>query len=273
MTELPVEPVARLVDRLDRALAPIGADRAAFAADGDGTLWTSDVGEALFDVILEVGWIGEPARAALEAELAFVKKPVHLGGTPAELARGLFTAYLRGAYAEDRMCAAMAWCTAGRREEDVRGLARELLEGAFGLRERLIAEACELLRWAYDRGLAAWIVSASPRPVVEEAASIVADELGVPTPRVLSMTPAVRDGIILPALDGTPTYGEGKWQALGPALADERRTLLAALGDNAFDAAMMRAAQVPIAIRPKPALLAIAAEVPGLVRADTPEPA
>lgn len=273
MTELSVEPIARLVDRLDRALAPIGADRAAFATDGDGTLWTSDVGEALFDVILEVGWIGEPARAALEAELAFVKKPVHLGGTPAELARGLFTAYLRGAYPEDRMCAAMAWCMAGRREADVRALAREMLEGAFGLRDRLIGEACDLLRWATARGLATWLVSASPRAVVEEAAAIVADELDVPPPRVLSMGPVLRDGVILSALDGTPTYGEGKWLALGPALEGEGRALIGALGDNAFDAAMLRAAAVPIAIRPKPALLAIAAEVPGIVRAETPEPA
>lgn len=271
MTSLSVEPIARLVDRLDRALAPLGADRAALATDGDGTIWTSDVGEALFDVILDVGWIGEPARAALEAELVHVRKPVHVGGSPADLARGLFTAYLRGAYPEDRMCATMAWCMAGRREADVRALSREMLEGSFALRERLIPEACELVRWAYARGLAVWLVSASPRAVVEEAAVLVGEELGVPTPRVLSMTPCVRDGVILPALDGTPTYGEGKWVALAPALALEGRTLVGALGDNAFDASMLAAAAVPVAIRPKPALLAIAREVPGLVRAQTPE--
>ncbi len=209
MRPLLAEPVARIVDRLDRALAPLGADRAAFATDGDGTLWTSDVGEALFDRILEVGWIGEPARAALEAEIPHVRTPMHARGAPADLARALFTAYLRGAYDEQRMCATMAWCMAGRREADVRALARELLEGAFGLRERLISEACELVQWAFARGVAVWIVSASPRPIVEEAAKIVADELGVPVPSVLSMVPRVHDGIIEPALEGTPTYGEG----------------------------------------------------------------
>jgi phosphoserine phosphatase len=271
VTSLPVESAARLVDRLDRALAPLGADRAALATDGDGTLWTGDVGEALFDRILEVGWIGEPARAALEAELAHVRNPARHGGSPAELARGLFTAYLRGAYAEDRMCATMAWCMAGRREADVRALSRELLEGSFGLRERLIVEACGLVQWACTRGVAVWLVSASPRPIVEEAAAIVAEELDVPVPGVLSMIPRVREGVIEPALDATPTYGDGKWLALGAVLDAEGRTLIGALGDNAFDASMLRAASVRVAIRPKPALLAIAAQVPGLVRADTPE--
>jgi phosphoserine phosphatase len=268
---LPAEPVARIVDRLDRALAPLGADRAAFASDGDGTLWTSDVGEALFDRILEVGWIGEPARAALEAEIPHVRTPMHARGAPSDLARALFTAYLRGAYDEDRMCATMAWCMAGRREDEVRALSRELLEGAFGLRERLIEEACALLRWAFERGVGVWLVSASPRPIVEEAAAIVADALGVPVPNVLSMVPRVRDGVIEPALDGVPTYGEGKWTALGGVLAGQGRTLVGALGDNAFDVAMLRAAQVPVAIRPKAALLAVAGDVSSLVRAESPE--
>ncbi len=272
---IPVVPVlARetLLARLDQTLDALPSpERAVIATDGDGTLWTSDVGEALFAELLERRMIGESARVDLLAEAREhgVSVPED---DPTAIARALFEAYSARRFPEDRICAAMAWCVAGHSVAAIDEVAREVLEGSFGLRDRLIEEAGAVLQWAHRRRLSIVLVSASPRVVVERAAKIMAERWSLPVPRILAMTPRVSAGIIQSQpLQGTWTYGEGKTLALTHELAGEasgvKRSIVAAMGDNVFDAPMLRAACVPIAVRPKPALSAIAAEIPGLVRA------
>ncbi|GAC1361674.1 MAG: hypothetical protein NVSMB47_13950 [Polyangiales bacterium] len=261
-----------LVERLERALDAVGGPaHAALATDGDGTLWTSDVGEALFAAILATDatehWLRDDARAPLHAELVGHVPDVAPPETSSALARTLWDLYVAGRFPEDRMCAAMTWCMAGSSLTALGAFAGRLLEHEFGLKNRLIPESGHVLQWAARRGVPTFLVSASPRVVVERAARTVAEAYAIPAPTVLAMTPALDGDVIRPALVGVWTYGEGKTEALAAALAVERRSLVAAMGDNVFDAAMLRAAPVPIAIRPKPALTAIAASIPGLVRA------
>lgn len=267
-----IPPVAEIsgeeaLARIERAIAHVGFPNAAVATDGDGTLWTHDIGEALFDAVLDAGLVGEPAHAALAAEAEAHGVPLSGLRDATSVARALFEAYVARRYPEDRMCAAMAWCVAGCTPRELAGFATDLLERSFHLRARLIPESTSLLRQLADRRLPLWLVSASPRAVVEAAAAIVADAVGVPTPRVIAMTPRVIDSKIVPEIEGIWPYGDGKREALESLL--DGKVLVAAMGDNVFDVPMLRSARVPLAIRPKPALAAVASEVPGLMRLAT----
>lgn len=266
--EIPIVEAGALVDRLEAALEALGGvETAALATDGDGTLWTDDIGEALFHAILERGLVGEDALEPLRAEAVAHGVPTKENAGPVDVARALWDAYVARRYPEDRMCAAMAWCGAGNRNDVYDALSVELLQTSFDLRRHLIREAAHVLRWAAKRGVPVFLVSASPRVVVERAASMIATEYDIEPPRVLAMTPLIEGAVVRPRLVGTWTYGEGKVEALSAELAIGQRRLVGAMGDNVFDAPMLRAACVPIAVRPKPALVQIAASVPGLVRA------
>ena len=267
----PVIPIVEggpLVERLDAALAALGgADSAALATDGDGTLWTDDIGEALFEAILQRALVGSDALAPLLAEAAAHDVAMPSNPSAVDAARTLWNSYVARGYPEDRMCAAMAWCGAGNRYDLYEELSVEVLESSFDLRRHLIREAAHVLQWAEKRALPVFLVSASPRVVVERAAAMIAVEYGITKPVVLAMTPLVDGGVMRPTLVGAWTYGEGKVDALSVELAVGQRRLVGAMGDNVFDAPMLRAACVPIAIRPKPALVNVATSVPGLVRA------
>lgn len=266
---IPTISVDQAIARLEAAIAEAGAERAALATDGDGTLWTHDIGEALFDAILDARLVGEPAREALLAEADAHGVPLADRSDATAIARTLFDAYVALRFPEDRMCAAMAWCMAGMREEALAAFCDDVLLRSFRLRERWIDEAHALLRWAASRSLPIWLVSASPFAVVDRAAALVADAACIAPPRVIAMTPRVAHGVIAPSIEGIWPYGEGKRTALLSALEAEGRVLVAAMGDNVFDAPMLRLAHVPLAIRPKPALTQVAAEVPGLKRLAT----
>jgi phosphoserine phosphatase len=266
--DFPIVEAGPLVDRLEAALDALGGvEGAALATDGDGTLWTDDIGEALFEAIVQRDLVGRDALEPLLEEARAHDVPIDGARTGAVVARALWDSYVARRYPEDRMCAAMAWCGAGNRYDVYDMLSVEILHGSFDLRRHLIREAAHVLQWAEKRGLPILLVSASPRVVVERAATMIATEYGIEPPQVLAMTPLVEDGVVRPKLVGTWTYGEGKVEALSAALAVEQRRLVGAMGDNVFDAPMLRAACVPIAIRPKPALVSVAGSVPGLVRA------
>ncbi len=261
---IPELSVPDAIARLDAEVARAGDAGAALATDGDGTLWTKDVGEALFAHLLEHRLIGPAAREALLAEADVHEVVLADRDDPVGIARRLFDAYVKLAYPEDRMCAAMAWCVAGTTESALDTICVEVLEKHFALRTRVIPESLAILRWAAERSVPVWLVSASPRAVVVRAAAIVAELATVPRPQVIAMTPKVDGGVIEPSLEGIWPYGEGKRTALGAVLG--ARTLVGAMGDNVFDVPMLGAARVPLAIRPKPALLNAAAQVPLLSR-------
>ena len=265
---IPEASIAEVIARIDRAIDELSVERVAFATDGDGTLWTQDIGEALFDAVLHEGMVGEQAYDALRAEAEAHGLTIENGADAAAIAHAMFQAYAALKFPEDRMCAAMAWCMAG---TSTHGLARfcdGMLENGFGLRRRFIAESGEILRHVASRGVPIWLVSASPRIVVERAAAIVEDALSIVGLSVIAMTPNVSEDVIRPGIAGIWPYGDGKAKALEAAL--DGRTIVAAMGDNVFDVPMLLAARVPIAIRPKKALLDVADRVPALVRLQTP---
>ena len=126
------------------------------------------------------------------------------------------------------------------------------------LPERLHAEIRPVLAWARARGAEVYVVSASPRLVVQEGARL----LGLEPARVLGAEAVFEGEQMMPAALRPIPYGAGKVVALRKHIG--ARPLLAAFGDNVFDVPMMKEAQLAVAVRPKPRLLAVKSEVPGL---------
>lgn len=246
--------VAEVKSRIEAAIdrAPGGA----VAFDGDGTLWSGDVGEDFFHAILASGRITERARVALVAEAT--AHDLSPEGSGVELARRLHEAYLASAFPEERMCEVMTWVTAGWTLGEQQAFAAGVI-ASVGLSDRLHAEALVLVRWAEERGLPVHLVSASPRAIVVEAAKVV----GIDPSRIAAAREAVVGAQVDAAVVRPIPYGPGKVARLREQLG--QRPLYAAFGDNVFDAAMLREASVPVAIRPKPRLVAKAHEVPDLV--------
>lgn len=229
----------------------------AIAFDGDGTLWSGDIGEDFFEALLEDGRIEEVAHEALARE-AEAEKLDTSGGAVA-IARRIHAGYLAGTFPEERVCEIMTWAFAGWRHDEADAFAEKVLV-KVGLEGRLHGEAIRIIAWARERGVLPYLVSASPRAVVEQAARRVGIELA----NVSSATEQ-RDerGVIAAAVVRPIPYGPGKVAHLRGKLG--ARPLHAAFGDNAFDVAMLREARTPVAIRPKPRLIERAAEVPGLL--------
>ncbi len=71
------------------------------ATDGDGTLWTGDVGEDLFHGLLQSGRV---AVAALEG-MRLEARDHHLSdaGSGPDIARRIYSAYLAGNFPEERI--------------------------------------------------------------------------------------------------------------------------------------------------------------------------
>lgn len=260
---IPNAAVADTIARIATAIDEVSPARAALATDGDGTLWTHDIGEALFEAVLDEGYVGEAALEALLAEADAHGVEVEDRQSAPLAARALFHAYVALKYPEDRMCAAMAWCMAGTSTYALSRFCDDVLDRRFGLTKRFITESHEILRYVASRGVPIWLVSASPLAIVEAAARVIHAAISIPM-HVIAMTPNVENDVIRPSIAGTWIYGEGKRTAINAAL--EGRTLVAAMGDNVFDVPMLCAARVPIAIRPKPALVNVHTQVAGLVR-------
>jgi phosphoserine phosphatase len=232
----------------------------ALSFDGDGTLWAGDVGEDFFGALLEDG-VHEPAREALAREAA--AENVDASGTAKEIAHRIHEAYLAGTFSEERICEIMTWAAAGRSQTELDGFCAEVIE-AVGLRGRLHGETIRVVEHARRVGVEVFLVSASPRAIVEQAAKLVGIDL--------AHTIAAREacdaaGIIQCAVQRPIPYGDGKVTRLRERLGTER-VLYAAFGDNAFDVPMLREARLPVAIRPKARLVDRAAEIPALVMLD-----
>ena len=256
MYALPTISPRALVERLEEVRTQ-SAQPGVLAFDCDGTLWSGDVGVDLFSALLARRAIQPSAVSALRAEA----REYEAGddGDPHALAARLHDRYHQGTYPHMRLCALMAWAFAGYHRQQARRFADEVMAGA-GLAARFQREVEPVLAWAQQRDVAVYLVSASPRCVVQAAAATI----GVAPENVLAVTPAEdANATLLPrVLDPLP-HGDGKAHVI--AAACPNRTLLGAFGDNGFDAAMLRAAKVRVAVRPKEALRQISADVPGLV--------
>ena len=232
----------------------------AIAFDGDGTLWSGDIGEDLFyALIAEENILPEALRALVEEARS---ANLRTDGTGGELAKRIDEAHHQGAFPEERLFEIMTWLMAGRHAALADAYADQLLD-RVGLADRLHPEAIAIVRWAKENGVRVFLVSASPRIIVEQAAKRVGIDLEHVASAADQRTP---EGIILPAVDRPIPYGAGKVRRLREKLAD--LPLYAAFGDNAFDLAMLAEARIPVAVRPKARLLERAPELPALVVLD-----
>jgi phosphoserine phosphatase len=257
---IPREDPRTVVDRLERArdeaLRRSPSADVVLAFDADGTLWSGDVGIDLFEAFLAEGRVEAAALAALEREAEHAG--VEARGDALAIARGLYAAFEAERYHEARAFAMMAWAFAGWAIDEVLAFAEAVLDRAR-IDERYHPEIAPVLAWARDRGVATYVVSASPRPIVERGAA----RLGFPREHVLAMTPAVSGGRVEPRLEGPSVYAEGKVEALLGARPGAE--ILGGFGDSTYDAAFLRRARVPVAVRPKAGLVRLAASIPALV--------
>lgn len=271
--DLPTFSVSAIVERLEGELARAlegGPERGGevspiLAFDADGTLWDADVGVLFFEALIERSGVREVAREELAAEVQrFGIEVTSASQAPSalDLARALHQAFLAGLYPDDRAYAIHAWAFAGWTEGETNDFAAEVIQ-RFGLAARLRGALKPLFAWGARRGVDTYIVSASPTSVVRVGAAL----LGVPPERVIAMKPAATGGIIEPRLAGPIVYGPGKVDAL--MAARPGALLLGAFGDSAWDASLLRASRVPVAVCPTAGLMEVAASIPGLAVIET----
>lgn len=241
--------VDALKSELSRRLGDTDPSQVVMAFDGDGTLWSGDVGEDLFRAAMRDRFLIDEALPALVAEANEHRVPLDDAADANAVARTLLAAYLAGTYPERETCAMMAWCYAGRSLGDVEALAASVLQEE-DLLGRLHGELGPILEWSRKKGVRSVLISASPRAVVQQAAAF----WGFSASDIAAATPAVEAGRVLPRLTTPVPYAEAKLSA-GRELFGNARWL-AAFGDNVFDIDMLTTAEVGIAVRPKPKLAA-----------------
>lgn len=229
----------------------------AIAFDGDGTLWSGDIGEDFFEALLDDGAVSEAAHVALAREAA--AESLSVDGGAVAIARRIHASYHAGTFPEERVCEIMTWAFAGWLGPELDAFANRVVD-RIALEGRLHAEAIHIVEWARSRALTTYLISASPRAIVQQAARRVAIEA-----RNVASATEERDSNdrVLASVVRPIPYGPGKVMQLRAKLGG--RPLYAAFGDNAFDIPMLREARTPVAIRPKPRLVERAAEVRNLV--------
>jgi phosphoserine phosphatase len=256
---LPLVQVQSAEDVWSRIAAEAARDGGAgvVATDGDGTLWSGDIGEDLFFAFVDHGRFEEPALEAIRREAR--AHALSDAGNGREVARRIYDAYVEGRFPEERVCELMAWCFAGWTREDVAGFARSVVNDG-GLEARLHREVLVMLERARAAGIATILVSASPAAVVEAAGG----RLGFTAGDIVAAHPRLQGDVLLPDVHRPIPYGPGKVSRLRERIGADR-ALYAAFGDNAFDVALLASARVGVAVRPKPRLRERAHEVPGVV--------
>jgi phosphoserine phosphatase len=140
------------------------------ATDGDGTLWSGDVGEDLFEAFVEHGEVAAPALEAIRREAR--EHALSDAGSGPDVARRIYEAYVDGRFPEERVCELMAWCFAGWTRDRVQAFARDVVDRG-GLEARLHREVVRLVERARSAGIETVLVSASPVAVVVEAGARV----------------------------------------------------------------------------------------------------
>jgi phosphoserine phosphatase len=237
----------KLVEELTAMLGDADPREVVVAFDGDGTLWTGDVGEDLMRAALEESFLLDAALPNLIAEADRYGIPLGAAEGPNGVARVLIAAYVAGQYPERETCAMMTWCYAGRSLLEVEAFAAAVLVRE-DLASRLHAELTPILDWCDSKRVRRVLVSASPRAVVQQAGAL----RGFAPADIAAATPAVEAGRVLPYMAGAVPYAEAKLSAGRGLFGDAR--WLAAFGDNVFDIEMLTTAEVGIAVRPKPRL-------------------
>ena len=235
---------AFVIARLEAARS---SDESGLAFDADGTLWSGDVGEDVFEWACAHERLREEARDAL-AKVALAHD-VPAVGSASHIASALYAGYRAGRVAELQMCEVMTWCYAGLSEAELRETARQAFS-ARGLVGRRRGVLVPIFDWAKRTQLRVIVVSASPFPIVDEGLRLV----GIQVAGLAAARPAMNGDVIGARMAEPLPYASQKPIAGGHLL--EGHDWLGSFGDNGFDVDMLRAARVGVAVCPKPALLA-----------------
>lgn len=231
--------------------------------DADGTLWAHDVGHITFDYACRNELLREDARDALLAEAQSAGVVTDRGWSLGQIGLALSEAFALGNYDEKTAAEMMVWAYAGWTEEEFRDLIRGALAEARH-DQGVHRNVSELAAWARALGAATFIVSASPRWVVEEAAA----SLGFPRENIAGGVPRMDAGRMAVGMAQPLPYGPTKVIA-GRTMTGSKRWLLA-LGDSGFDVALLAASQIGVGIGEKSALLAGIADLPNAYRLTDP---
>jgi phosphatidylglycerophosphatase C len=240
--------------RIERAA--LAEPNGVVATDADGTLWSGDVGDDLFEAFLEHGRVETAALDAIRRNA--LDHGLSDAGTGPDVARRLFAAYREGRFPEQRVCELMVWCFAGWKATEVAAFARDVVDRCH-VPARLQGELVKVLERVRAAGIDTMLVSASPVAVVLEAAARV----GFDHAHVVAACPRYERDVMLADVEHPIPYGPGKVTRLRERIGT--RPILAAFGDNAFDVALLASARVPVAVRPKPKLRERSPDVAGLV--------
>jgi len=239
-----VDQLLPLLNEHHRRLA--GEGPVAMASDGDHTLWRGDVGEAMFEMAVQDGRLRPQAAAHLASEAHTWGVAISSGDDPSAIGEALLTAHREGLYPPQPAFAMMAWAFAGWSTSELDAYCEEFLD-RFRFEDRQRASLKPALEWAAEHDVPFWLVSASPIGIAAAAAA----RMGLSRDRVVAMTPAVEDGVVMPYLATAATYGPGK-----PARLSERTgaRLIAGMGDSDYDVALMEAAAIAVAVGDRPSL-------------------
>lgn len=245
-----------LVERLSRARADMEEAKPILACDADGTLWSGDVGNDVFLELADAQAVRSATYPALvrEAE-AF---GIDCSGNASNIAKALYDACEAGQYPEERCFAMMTWAFAGTSLSAIVAFSETVAKDT-NLEGRLHRFLDPVFDWARRENIPVWIVSASPKWMVEIGAAM----FGIPGDHVIAMTPVIQDGKIMPELAGVPIYGPNKPMMLREMCPN--KSLLGGFGDSTYDIPLLQMAKVPVAVRPKASLWARASEVPNIV--------
>jgi phosphatidylglycerophosphatase C len=241
-----------VIDRVRAAAKAHGNGVIAF--DADGTLWSGDVGDDLLAALLADDVFSEATREGLSDEAH--RHAIPIGTTPSDTMRELLRAHSTGLYPEERLLEIVGWGLAGHSDDEVHGFSKKVLANTP---RQLNAETVMVLE-AMRGAIEVFVVSASPRAIVEEAVA----PLSIDVRHVIAATAIYNNGHMIADVERPIPYGPGKMAQLKRVIG--KRPLLAAFGDNHFDAQMLAAAAVPVAVRPKPALQQLLATIPGVVQ-------
>jgi phosphatidylglycerophosphatase C len=238
------------VDELNRRLERLlqGTDDRIVAFDADGTLWQDDVGTLTFDYALAQAELHAEALPGLEAALLALGHKGARFNNASEAGREINRLFHAGQIGEKQMAELQVWSYAGHTEQSARALAERALatQNRDAMQHRGIATT---LRLAQDHGALVWVVSASPRWVVQ----LAVQSLGVDGAHVIGGQARLHDGKLTTDLAAPLPYGPDKLHALRAVHPTAR--LVAAFGDSTFDLDLLGGAELAVGIGRKTSLL------------------
>lgn len=240
-----------LADALARALAAPPPYARAVATDADGTLWSRDVGDALFLAAGARGLFRGDGLAKLRAHAARLLGPEREHDAPGAIADALFARYGAGEIDVRVMCDLEAETLGDRPESELAALIDDV---AADVARTAHPAVRTLLAQARAAGATIHVVTGSLGRAVEATLRRAA----IPFDRVSGAVLRVERGHAAATLAAQSPLFEGKVRALGAAGGWPAAL---GLGDGGWDHTFLREVFVPVLVHPKPALEAHMADV------------